>query len=131
LELSAVFFVSFCPTGVAVKSTFVIVPPVVEVEVLDFFVEPVPFVESFVLVDGDFALVPVAPPPVGLLDGPWVPPGFPCVLDDGPCVGEEPCEAVCADGPWFPELPRCAYIGTTVNDTTAITPAETWTTRIA
>jgi hypothetical protein len=147
-ELSAVFFVSFCPTGVAVKSTFVVVvdPVEDEVDVLDVELEPV-LVESLavvVVVDfgdfGDFALVvPAAPDdfedgPCVSVDGPCVLPEFPCVVDDGPWVDEEPCDVGCAvgaDGPWLPELPRCAYAGNTVNDTTAITPVEIFTTRIA
>jgi len=110
-----------------VKSTFVgVVPLVDEAEVGDED-EPLPVVDSLVVVDlvdfGEFAFV-VLGPSVVLLDGPCASPEF-------PCVDEEPCDAVCADGPWFPELPCCAYAGRTVNDTTAITPAETLTSRIA
>jgi hypothetical protein len=150
LELSAVFLVSFWPTGVAVKSTFVVVVPVEdEVDVLDVELEPV-LVESLavVLVDfvdfGDFGafvlvVVPAAPDdfeegPCVLVDGPCALPEFPCDVDDGPCVDEGPCDVVCAfgaDGPWLPELPCCASAGSTVNDTAAITPAEILTTRIA
>jgi hypothetical protein len=147
LELSAVFFVSFWPTGVAVKSTFVVVVAVEdEVELPDVELEPV-LVESLavVVVDfGDFGpfvlvVVPAAPDdfddgPCVVADGPCALPEFPCVVDAGPCVDEGPCDVVCAfgaDGPWLPELPCCAYAGSTVNDTAAITPAEILTTRIA
>jgi hypothetical protein len=68
-EVSAVFFVSFCPTVVAVKSTFVVV------------VVPLPLVELLVVVVVDFGDFPfvVLGPPVEFAE-------FPCVVDEGPCV---------------------------------------------
>ena len=116
---------SFCPTGVAVKSIFVVVvvPPVDEVDVLDVELEPV-LVESLpVFVDladfpesddfpdcADFPLVVVVSPD-DFADGPCALPELPCVVD-GPCAfAESPCvvdEGPCADeeswgvdvGPW-------------------------------
>jgi hypothetical protein len=117
--LSAVLRDSFCPTGVAVKSIFVVgvVLPVDEVDVLDVEFEPV-LVDSAVvdLVDfpesvdfPDFVDVPlvVVASPDDFDDGLCSLPEFPCVVD-GPCAfAESPCvvdEGPCADEePWVVE----------------------------
>ena len=104
--MSAVFFVSFCPTGVAVKSIFVVVPLFGAVDVLDVEPELVLPVESLAVVVVDLS------EPCVFVDGPCVLSEFPCVPDEEPGeVDAGPCDVVCpfgADGPWLPELPRCA-----------------------
>ena len=113
---------SFCPTGVAVKSIFV-VGVVLPVDVLDVELEPV-LVESLpVVVDlvdfpesvdfpdlVDVPLVVVASPD-DFDDGLCSLPEFPCVVD-GPCAfAESPCvvdEGPCADEePWVVEAGPC------------------------
>jgi hypothetical protein len=121
--LSAVLRDSFCPTGVAVKSIFVVVvvPAVDEVDVLDVALEPV-LVESLTVVVDlvdfpdsvdfpdfvDFALVVVVSPD-DFDDGPCALPELPCVVD-GPCaVAESPC--VVDEGPCADEEPGVVEVG--------------------
>jgi len=114
---------SFCPTGVAVKSIFVVgvVPPVDVPDVLDAELEPV-LVESPLVVVAlvDFAdsldfpgfvgfpLVVVASPD-DFEDGLCSLPEFPCVVA-GPCAfAESPC--VVDAGPWADDEPWVVEAG--------------------